>query len=199
MMDTSALSRTEFVVVGASAGALSALIALMPGLPADLAPPIAIVVHVPPRGPNLIPSVLAPYSKLPVVEIEDKLPILPGTIYLAPADYHVLIESDRRFSLNADDPVNFSRPSIDVLFESAADVYAERALGIVLTGANSDGSRGLRAVRDAGGLTVVQNPASAAVPDMPRAAIAAADPHGVLDLSQIGQLFLSLPKRRLKS
>jgi two-component system chemotaxis response regulator CheB len=134
-----------------------------------------------------------------MIEIEDKQPITPGAIYLAPADYHVLIESDRRFTLNADDPVNFSRPSIDVLFESAAAVFGDRAFGIVLTGANADGALGLRAIREAGGLAVVQNPATAAVPDMPRAAIAAANPHEVLDLAAIGGLLRSLPKRELES
>jgi two-component system chemotaxis response regulator CheB len=199
MMDAASRAKTELVVIGASAGALSALTALMPSLPADFAPAVAVVVHVPARGPNLMAAVLSPHSALPILEIEDKEPVTPGTVYLAPADYHVLIESDRRFTLNADDPVNFSRPSIDVLFESAAAVFADRVLGIVLTGANADGALGLRAIRESGGLAVVQDPASAAVPDMPRAAIAAANPHGVLDLPAIGNLLRSLPRRGLKS
>lgn len=198
-MDAAAFERTELVVVGASAGALTALITLLPSLPADAASPIAIVIHVPSRGPNLLVQVLSPHSALPVVEIEDKLPILPGTVYLAPPDYHVLVESDLRFSLEADDPVNFSRPSIDVLFRSAAAVYGNRLLGLVLTGANADGALGLRAIRDAGGFTVVQDPESAAAPDMPRAAIAAAPPHRVLSLPAIGDLLRSLPRRGLKS
>ena len=198
-MDAVAMARTEFVVIGASAGALSALTALMPSLPADLGPAVAVVVHVPARGPNLMASVLSPHCVLPIVEIEDKQPVTPGAVYLAPADYHVLIESDRRFTLNADDPVNFSRPSIDVLFESAAVVFADRALGIILTGANADGALGLRAIRAAGGLAVVQDPSSAAVPDMPRAAIAAANPHEVLDLAAMGDLLRSLPRRGPRS
>jgi two-component system chemotaxis response regulator CheB len=199
MMDALSMARTEFVVIGASAGALSALTALLPSLPAVLGPAVAVVVHVPARGPNLMASVLSPHSVLPIVEIEDKQPVTPGRVYLAPADYHVLIESDRRFTLNADDPVNFSRPSIDVLFESAAVVFADRALGIVLTGANADGALGLRAIRAAGGLAVVQDPSSAAAPDMPRAAIAAADPHAVLNLADMGDLLRLLPRRGLRS
>jgi two-component system chemotaxis response regulator CheB len=198
-MDAASMAKTEFVVIGASAGALAALSSLIPSFAPDLAPAVAIVVHVPARGPNLMVSVLSPHSSLPIVEIEDKAPIAPGTVYLAPADYHVLIEGDRRFTLNADDPVNFSRPSIDVLFESAAGVFAEGLLGVVLTGANSDGARGLRAIREAGGLAVVQDPASAAVPDMPRAAIAAARPHAVLELAALGELFRLLPRRASKS
>lgn len=195
---TSLPEHTELVVIGASAGAVSALSQLIPMLPVDFAPATALVVHVPPRGPNLMVSLFAGRGSLPVVEIEDKAPIEPGTIYVAPPDYHVLVEPDRRFSLDVDDPVNFSRPSVDVLFESAAASYAERTLGIVLTGANADGSAGLRAIRNAGGYTVVQDPSTAAVAEMPRSAIAAANPHVVTDLAGISELLRSLPRRGLK-
>jgi two-component system chemotaxis response regulator CheB len=192
-------SPPDLVVLGASAGALNALSQLLTALPGDFGPAAAVVVHVPARGPNLMIPVLSGRTALRLVEIEDKLPIEGGAIYFAPADYHVLVESDRRFALNADDAVNFSRPSVDVLFESAAHVYAERVLGIVLTGANADGARGLRAIRDAGGFTVVQDPATAAVADMPRAAIAAVGtPDLVAPLDGIAQLLRSFQKTELK-
>jgi two-component system chemotaxis response regulator CheB len=199
MIEGSAPRHTELVVIGASAGAVSALSHIVPALPVEFAPATAVVVHLPPRSPSLMVSVLSARTSLRVVEIEDKQPILPGVVYTAPADYHVLIESDGRFSLNVDDPVHYSRPSVDVLFQSAAFVYAERALGIVLTGANADGAAGLRAIRDAGGFTVVQDPGTAAVAEMPRAAIAAANPHAILDLDGIANLLRSLPRRGLKA
>jgi two-component system chemotaxis response regulator CheB len=189
----------EIVVVGASAGALQALSHLFGALPPDFAPAAAVVVHVPARGPNLIVQVLSTRTSLPLLEIEDKLPVLGGTVYFAPADYHALIESNHRFALNADEPVNFSRPSVDALFESAAHVYGPAALGVVLTGANSDGAAGLRAIRDAGGFTVVQDPPSASVADMPRAALAAVGrPDLVADLDGIAALLRSLSRTGLK-
>jgi two-component system chemotaxis response regulator CheB len=189
----------ELVVIGASAGALQALSVIVPALPEDFAPAAALVVHLPPRGPSLLVSLLARRANIRTVEVEDKLPIDGGTLYIAPPDYHVLVESDGRFTLNVDDPVNYSRPSIDVLFESAAAAFGDRLLGIVLTGANADGAFGLKCIRDAGGYTVVQDPTTAVVGEMPRAAIARANPHEVLDLNRIASLLRSLPRKEMTS
>jgi two-component system chemotaxis response regulator CheB len=165
--------RLEAVVVGGSAGALDALDALLAGLPASFDTSILLVVHVPAAPPNLLPQVLATRTRLAVCEARDKQPIAPATLYIAPADYHLLVERERTLSLSRDPAVSFTRPSIDVLFESAAAVYGPAVAGIILTGANSDGAAGLAAIAAAGGLTAVQDPATAQSRQMPRAAIAA--------------------------
>ena len=132
----------EAVVIGASAGALEALSSLLPALPSDYRLPILIVVHLPPDKTSLLAELLRARCAIRVREAEDKEPIEPGVVYFAPPDYHLLVEQDRRLSLSDDEPVLFSRPSIDVLFESAADAYGGGLIGVVLTGANSDGANG---------------------------------------------------------
>lgn len=178
-------TRTEAVVVGASAGALDALSAVLPALPDGYPIPILVVVHLPPDGKNLIPELLRAKCRIDVREAEDKEPIRGGTVYLAPPDYHLLVESDRRLSLSSEEPVLYSRPSIDVLFESAADVYGPALVGIILTGANHDGASGLRAVHSNGGKTVVQRPEFATVPVMPQAALEACPMAKALSLDEI--------------
>ena len=148
----------EAIVIGASAGALEALSNLLPGLPADYRLPILIVVHLPSDTTSLLAELLRARCAIRVREAEDKEPIEPGVAYFAPPDYHLLVEQDKRLSLSDDEPVLFSRPSIDVLFESAADAYGSSLIGVVLTGANSDGAKGLKAVVEAGGAAVVQSP-----------------------------------------
>ena len=144
------------VVIGASAGAVQALLAILPILPADYPLPILIAVHVPPdRGNGLVPLLQASCA-LAVLEAEDKERVLPGTVYFAPPDYHLLVERDGGLALSSDEPVNYSRPSIDVLFESAADAYGAGLIGVVLTGANNDGAAGLRAVMERGGEAFVE-------------------------------------------
>jgi two-component system chemotaxis response regulator CheB len=160
----------EIVVVGASTGGLQALQVLLSGLPAEFSLPVVIVQH---RGKGMetgLCEFLAHSSHLPVTEPEDKEPVLPGHAYLAPRDYHLLVTS-RSFALSTDSPVGFARPSIDVLFESAADEYQERAIGVVLTGANYDGARGLAKIKAQGGLTLVEDPVTATCREMPDAAI----------------------------
>ncbi|GGF69970.1 chemotaxis protein CheB [Azorhizobium oxalatiphilum] len=159
------------VVIGASAGALEALSAILPALPASFSLPIMVVVHVPPDKHSLMAELFQAKCRIAVREAEDKEPIEGGTVYFAPPDYHLLVESDACLALSTDAPVLFSRPSIDVLFESAADAYGPALIGIVLTGANQDGARGLRAVVDAGGTALVQDPANAFAGAMPEAAI----------------------------
>jgi len=165
----------DAIVVGGSAGAIDALGKLLSGLPATFAPPVIVVVHLPPRRQSLLPELFARKCVLAVHEPEDKQPVGAG-IWFAPPDYHLLVEADHTFALSIDEPVKFSRPSIDVLFESAARAYEERLLAVVLTGANDDGALGAQAIRNAGGRVVVQDPSTAEAPEMPRAAIAHAAP-----------------------
>jgi two-component system, chemotaxis family, protein-glutamate methylesterase/glutaminase len=175
----------EAIVIGASAGALEALSSLLPGLPADYRLPILVVVHLPPDKTSLLAELLRARCAIRVREAEDKEPIEPGVAYFAPPDYHLLVEQNKRLSLSDDEPVLFSRPSIDVLFESAADAYGGGLIGVVLTGANSDGANGLKAVVEAGGVAVVQSPGSAYAVAMPEAAIATCPDARVLPVNEI--------------
>lgn len=162
----------DAVVIGASAGGVEALGVLLPALRPGLRVPVFVVIHLPRERPSAIAELFGARCAVPVREAEDKEPIVPGTVYFAPSDYHLLIERGPSIALSFDRLVNYSRPSIDVLFESAADVYGARLAGLVLTGANDDGAAGLEAVHRAGGLTLVQDPATAVVPSMPKAAMA---------------------------
>lgn len=182
----------EIIVIGASAGAIEAISAILARLPADFAIPILIVIHLPADRRSLVAEVFQAKCPLVVKEADDKEPIRPGTVYVAPPDYHLLVEEDRRISLADDEPVLYSRPSIDVLFESAADAFGAAAMGIVLTGANSDGARGLRQIAERGGQTVVQQPATAYASAMPQAALELAPASKVLDLAEIPRLLNSL-------
>ncbi|OZI37718.1 chemotaxis protein CheB [Bordetella genomosp. 10] len=161
----------ELVAIGASAGGVEALSTLLGALPADFPAALAIVLHIPADRDSLLETLFTPRCALPVREVEDKAPIEPGTVYFAAPDYHMLVEPDRSFALSQDDAVNFSRPSIDLLFESAAIAYRERLLAIVLTGGSADGADGLQTVRQMGGRAWVQDPASADAPAMPSFAI----------------------------
>jgi len=185
----------EAIVIGASVGGVEALSVLLPALPAGFDASILIVLHLPREVPSMLVEIFRHKCALPVREAEDKEPVKPGTVYFAPSDYHLLVDEGPRVALSVDDPVNFSRPSIDVLFESAADIFAERLLGIVLTGASHDGARGLEAVYRAGGMTMVQEPESAQASLMPRSALQHVSVDCVLSLEQMaGQLRL-LEKR----
>jgi two-component system chemotaxis response regulator CheB len=164
----------DLVVIGGSAGAIEALHAILSKLPIDFPSPVAIVIHIPAQGPSLLPEVLATPESPPMKFAEDKEPIVPGTIYFAPPDYHLLVESGRTFALSLDERVHFSRPAIDVLFESAAAAYGHRLAGVILSGASEDGAQGLRAVAEAGGMTFVQSLESAEMVVMPAAALLAA-------------------------
>jgi two-component system chemotaxis response regulator CheB len=185
----------ELVVIGASAGALEALSTILPALPKDYAPAVAIVVHVARGGPSLLAELLARRCALPVREALDKEPVEPGTVFVASPDYHLLVERERSFALSVDGPVNYSRPSIDVLFESAADAYGSTLAGVVLTGASEDGARGLARIRSVGGRAIVQDPATAEVPFMPMRAIASAKPDHVLPLANIGAFLVELAQK----
>ena len=182
----------EAIVIGGSAGALDALAALLPALPAGCPFPVAIVVHVPANKPSYLAEVLASKTVLPVKEAEDKEPIAPGVVYIAPPNYHLLIERGRTFALSDDQVLHFSRPAIDVLFESAAEAYGDRLAGVVLTGASEDGAAGLAAIKRAGGLAIVQSPATASARPMPEAAIAAAEVDHILPVVEIAPLLAQL-------
>jgi two-component system chemotaxis response regulator CheB len=178
----------QAVVIGASAGAVDALLHILPSLPKAFPLSLFIVVHLPPDSDSTLASLLATRCEIAVKEAEDKEPICPGVAYLAPPNYHLLVEPDLCLSLSSEEPVLYSRPSIDVLFESAADAYGNSLAGVVLTGANSDGSRGLRAVVAAGGIALVQTPASAESPVMPQAALDACPGARALSLAQIASV-----------
>lgn len=185
--------RIAAVVMGASAGGIEALSVLLPALPQNLRVPVFIVLHLPRERPSLLVEIFERRCALRVKEAEDKEPIGPGTVYFAPPDYHLLIESSGQLALSADEPVHYSRPSIDVLFQSAADVYAERLLGVILSGANQDGADGLQAVHAAGGVTVVQQPEDALVPHMVRSALQRTPANFVITLAQLARLLSELP------
>jgi two-component system chemotaxis response regulator CheB len=180
--------RIDAVVIGASAGGVQALSVLLPALPISLRAAVFIVLHLPRDKPSVLREIFQAKCALPVLEAEDKLPIVAGNVYVAPANYHMLIDQGPQVALSADDPVHHSRPSIDVLFESAADVYKNRLLGIILTGANEDGAAGLACVKDAGGLTIVQTPETAQAPLMVRSALALRPADWVLPLEGIAAL-----------
>jgi two-component system chemotaxis response regulator CheB len=163
--------RADAIVIGASAGAIQALSRILPALPADYPLPVLVVVHVPADRSDLLAPLLQAKCRVVVKEAEDKELIRPGFVYFGPSDYHLLVEADRTVSLSADEPVLYSRPSIDVLFESAADAYGAGLVGVILTGANEDGAAGLRAIAAAGGVALVEDPATAFAAAMPNAAL----------------------------
>ena len=184
------LAPCRLVVVGVSAGGLTALREMMAALPRGFSLPMAVVQHRS-KESELLCELLQESTPLQVSEANDKEQILPGHVYVGPPDYHLLVE--RGFlALSTDAPVRFSRPSIDVMFQSAADSYAPGLVGVVLTGANADGARGLRRIAERGGRAVVQDPATAEVPVMPREALAAVPQAEVLSLQGIAGYLATL-------
>ncbi|MEO8797765.1 MAG: chemotaxis protein CheB [Polyangiaceae bacterium] len=185
MLNPQALpTKTRAVVIGVSAGAIGALSALLPAISPPCAIPVIVVVHVPAGKPSLLVELFASRCLVPVREPLDKQAIEPA-IWFAPPDYHLLIDADGTFSLTVDEPVNFSRPAIDVLFETAAEAYGKDLVGIVLTGASEDGARGARAIREAGGFVMVQDPSTAEMATMPQAAITFAKPQLIGSLNDL--------------
>jgi len=175
------------VVIGTSAGGMTALTTILAMLPEDFTLSVIIVQHILEEGMDgYRTGFLDKRCALPVKEAMDKEPLQPGTVYLAPAGYHLLLEQAGTLSLSVDAPVNFSRPSIDVLFESAAVALGARLVGIILTGANSDGSQGIKKIKECRGYVIVQDPAEAEVPAMPLAAIESTEIDQILPLARIG-------------
>jgi two-component system chemotaxis response regulator CheB len=185
----------EIVVIGTSWGGLNALRTIAGALPATFALPVVLVQHRHKDSGGMLGSLLESWSALPVTEVEDKQPITPGHLYVAPPDYHLLVEAGY-FSLSTEEPVRFSRPSIDVTFESAADSYGARTVGVVLTGANEDGARGLKRIVEAGGYAIVQDPASAEMPIMPEAALRSVPAARRVPLEAIGPHLVALSEGR---
>ena len=175
---------TKAVVVGASAGAIGALGEILPAVAPSCAIPIVVVVHVPSGKPSLLVELFSTRCRVPVREPLDKQKIEPG-IWFAPPDYHLLVDVDGTFALSVDEPVNYSRPAIDVLFDTAVDAYGPDLVGIVLTGASEDGARGAKAIRDRGGFVIAQDPKTAEVPAMPEFTIARAKPQAIGSLKDI--------------
>jgi two-component system, chemotaxis family, protein-glutamate methylesterase/glutaminase len=181
----------QLIAIGTSLGGLSALKTLLGALPQDFSAALAIVQHRHRESDPGLGSFLQQFTVLPVHEVEDKERIQPGHVYLAPADYHLLVEYGY-FSLSVDEPVSYARPSIDVLLESASDSYNEHVIGVILTGANQDGVQGLATLKARGGMTIVQAPDTAESPVLPRAAIAAVAVDAVLPLAQIATRLMHL-------
>jgi two-component system chemotaxis response regulator CheB len=186
------------VAIGTSWGGLAALSTLLGGLPADFSIPVVVVQH---RGKDtepLLTELLQDKTELDVREIEDKDPLTPGAVQIAPANYHTLID-EGYVSLTVEEPVRFSRPSIDVTFSSAADTYLSRTIGVVLTGANEDGARGLADIVKRGGRALVQDPKTAEIPIMPEAAIRAVPTAQVLPLDALAARLIELSREGLKA
>ena len=182
---------TELIVIGTSMGGLTALETILTEIACTFTLPIAVVQHRGTMSTDILPSTLRRYTHLQVREAQDKAPIVPGHLTLAPPDYHLMVEPGT-FALSTEAPVNYARPSIDVLFQSAADAYGDRVLAVVLTGASNDGAAGAAHVKRRGGRVLVQSPATAESPVMPQAAMAAAAPDWVMPLAGIGAFLNNL-------
>jgi two-component system chemotaxis response regulator CheB len=184
----------ELVVIGTSWGGLHALRRVLGGLPAKFDVPVVVVQHRHRDSDHLLVSLLQDHTPLSVTEVEDKTELAPGGVYVAPAEYHVLVEVGH-LALSTEEPVRYSRPSIDVTFESAADSYGSRTIGVVMTGANDDGARGLRRIADRGGAAVVQDPSTAESAVMPAAAIKLVPDAKVATIDEMGKIIGNLVAR----
>jgi two-component system chemotaxis response regulator CheB len=182
----------DAIVIGASAGGLYVMTRILQDLPAGFPVPVIVVQHRSKDERSLLEEVLQQKCEVRIKQADEKESLEKGIVYFAPPDYHLLIEGDRTFSLSFDAPVNYSRPSIDVLFESAADVFKERLLGIILTGANSDGARGIRKISMQGGTTIAQSPDTADYADMPKAAINTGYVRYIMTPDEISRFLLAL-------
>jgi len=185
----------EAIVIGVSSGGMNALKFIFATLPAGFSIPIIIVQHVSPRSDNEWIKVLNENSNLTIKEADEKEKIEQGNVYIAPANYHLLIEEDKTFSLTIDERVNYARPSIDVLFETAAEAYKNKLIGMVLTGSNNDGTLGIKRIKECGGLAIIQDPVTAESSYMPASAIAAIDPDYILSLEEIIELIKKIDKK----
>lgn len=183
------------IVLGASSGGITVVGDLVRSLPADFSMPLIVVQHVAPNSDDRWAHLLNDNSAVLVKEADEKESILPGTVYLAPANYHLLVETDGTFTLTLEERVNYARPAIDVLFETAAEAWGKHLIGIVCTGANFDGAEGLRLIGERGGLTVVQNPSTADVSTMPLRAIELAHPDYILTPQEILELLIDIHRK----
>lgn len=190
MEEIKIISGCKVVIIGGSAGSLNALMLILPELPPLKDFAIVMVVHRKSTDDQTLEELIALKSSIPVKPVEDKVPLVPGFVYVAPSNYHLLFEKDGFLALDTSEKINYSRPSIDVSFESAAEVYGPALVGILLSGSNSDGTVGLRAIQAAGGKIVIQNPESADMPFMPNNAILNTTPDFILNTHQILKLIV---------
>jgi two-component system chemotaxis response regulator CheB len=182
----------EAIVIGVSSGGMNALKIIASGLPANFSIPIIIVQHLSAHSDSQWIKLLNEKSALDIKEADEKEGIEKGKIYIAPPNYHLLIERDKTFSLTIDERVNFARPSIDVLFESAAEAYKNKLIGMVLTGSNHDGTKGIKRIKEYGGLTIIEDPKTAASPYMPKSAMNAIESDYILSLDDIVPLLIKM-------
>ena len=182
----------EAIVIGVSSGGMNAMKIIFSLLPENFSTPIIIVQHVGSHSENLWIKLLNDKSTLEIKEADEKEKIEKGKVYIAPANYHLLIENNKTFSLSIDEKVNFARPSIDVLFESAAEAYQNKLIGVILTGSNNDGTKGMRRIKEYGGLTIVQDPDTAESCFMPASVIASFLPDYVLPLEEIIKILIKI-------
>ncbi|MBI9108582.1 MAG: chemotaxis protein CheB [Spirochaetales bacterium] len=186
------MRRLSAVVVGASAGGFRALSQLLSSLSENFPVPVVIVQHLSPESMNLSVAQLDRICRLEVKECDDKEPLLPGKVYIAPPNYHLLLEPDHTIGLSVDPKVNYSRPSIDVMFETAAEAYGDELAAVVLTGANNDGTMGCLKIKNFGGLVIVQDPATAEAETMPKSVIDNVGADYIIPLNEIGKLLNKL-------
>ncbi len=186
------MSKLRIVIIGGSAGSLEVILNIINGIPQKPNAVFIIVVHRRNDKDSILENLLSYKSHLPVKEVEDKEPIVNNTIYLAPPDYHLLVENEKNFSLDSSEKVHFCRPSIDVSFESVAEVFSSNVIALLLSGANADGAKGLLYVKDMGGRTIIQNPETADVSYMPLQALDINAAQEVLDADQMLQRILFL-------
>ena len=186
----------EAIVIGVSSGGMNAMKVLFSILPKNFNTPIIIVQHISPHSENQWIKLLNYTSNLPLKEADEKEKIENGKVYIAPPNYHLMIERDKTFSLTVDEPVNFARPSIDVLFESAAEAYMDKLIGVILTGSNSDGTVGFKKINEYGGLTIAQDPKTAESACMPASAIAAIKPDYIISLEEICMLLIKIDNQK---
>lgn len=194
-METKSIHKA--IVIGTSAGGIEALDYLLPHIPPNKEFAFFIVQHISPSSDSYFIRIYKEKCKVTLREVCHTDEIVPGSVYFAPPDYHLLIEKDYTLTISSDEKVNFSRPSIDVLFESAADVYRDRLTGILLTGANHDGSKGLKYIQKMGGNTIIQEPSNATYSEMPKSALKIMKPDKILTLQEIGQYLENLPLLKL--
>lgn len=193
------LLNIEALAVGVSAGGMDALRKILPELPVDFPCALLIVQHLHPHADDFLAMDLNRRSAITVKQADEKEKIKSGFAYIAPPNYHLLVENDGTLSLTICDLINYARPSIDILFETAAEAYRNKLAGVILTGANKDGSRGLKRIKDLGGITIVQDPKTAEVDMMPKAAIQSVEVDFILPLKDIGQFLIKSIKPKIES
>jgi len=184
MEEAAVKSNFKVLIIGGSAGSLEVLIRILPQL-TTITFALVIILHRKAGDDSMLEELMAAKTTVPVMEVDDKTPLVPGSIYIAPSDYHLLFERDDILSLDASEKINFSRPSIDVSFESAAEIYGSRLTAVLLSGANSDGTNGSIAIKNAGGMVVIQKPETASMSYMPNSAIQNMAPDYILDVDGI--------------